>query len=218
MSDEVKATKKNNEKTNKLQDEINQRVGGSMYTARKEKKYSQTELADKANEYLRDKGLESEITFSNISNYENGKNEVPQYRLEAIAFALEKPVGWFFDNDYEEKKHPQACETFADAIRYIFALEDAFQSEFKAREEVVEGFYSAEYDRQVPDERICQLVFDIPRDLYLVLKNLAQMKQAYENGSIDLDLLFTMRNLIIEHQEKTRLENYYDDNLGELPF
>lgn len=214
MSEKPKA------KANQLQAEINNRVGASIYKARTEKDYSQGKLAEKANEYLRDKGLESEITFSNISNYENGKNEVPQYRLDAIAFALEKPVGWFFDNDYEEKKHPQACETFADAIDYILTLEDAFHNNCVTRESVVnEGGYLPEYDRQVPSEVCYQLVFDIPRDLYLVLNNLAKMKQLYDSEAIDYDLFITTRNAIIENQGKPRLENYYDDDLDEdLPF
>ena len=61
-------------------------VGARMRLRRKELRLSQGELGEKLG-----------VTFQQIQKYENGTNRVGASRLEALARALDVPVGYFFD-------------------------------------------------------------------------------------------------------------------------
>ena len=71
----------------KAPNEIDKIIGALVYTARRERKLSQEELANKVG-----------ITFQQIQKYERGINRISVGRLYQIAGALEKPVSYFFES------------------------------------------------------------------------------------------------------------------------
>jgi transcriptional regulator with XRE-family HTH domain len=67
-------------------DSRDEEVGRRVRSRRLERRFSQTELADKIG-----------VTFQQVQKYEKGVNRIGSGRLQRIAEALEVPITFFFD-------------------------------------------------------------------------------------------------------------------------
>jgi transcriptional regulator with XRE-family HTH domain len=95
------------------------------------------------------------LTFQQIQKYERGANRVSCSMLSEFAEALDRPVGWFFQEGPADKPEATADATIGERQRLTYELTSNFAKikTERAREHIV-GLVRAIAEAEGPDTRL----------------------------------------------------------------